>query len=340
MMLKRNKIAFKELTSGQFAFLWHVAQNGYMLANAKTHTLCNHQIIHGRPVEAKSERALYYITVARSPWLVTQGIDDKGNHVENNYCPLAKTTLHREFSCLNNDESILGFANKYGLLGEPNVMLAPSADGRVTLGKSVELGESVELWDKEIRRMGGLMAVWDLVTNPYYASKLGRIISWTAGHAVIMDGWAQYDPTRSSWQVVERPINNWDGHHPLIRLEALIADEFHNAGLLERWHVGDVIEPAQFYIIREVNNQLENHVSPKALPPQDKEYPPEEIYLYPDSLQAALWTLFLMELMNRIRVRQCNFCSGWKEIEKARSSFYCSNACRQAAFRRRHSKKT
>jgi hypothetical protein len=146
-------------------------------------------------------------------------------------------------------------------------------------------------------------------------------IGWT----VSLDGWAQYDEKFGRWLITRQPRHNIEGHNLLIRISAIIASKNYNSILLERWHFGDTIEPTKFYVSRETNSHLKGPVSPQVLFPQDKTDTPHEIYLFPDSLLAALWTSFLMELMGKIRIRQCAFCGKWGEVIKTRRSFYCSN---------------
>ena len=331
-MIERNNIKFSETTAGSYSFLWNYAERGYFLANENTHNLVNGQTIEGKLIEAKTKRALHILTCAHSPWLVPQRIDEKGTHVENNYSPLSNPTLHREFTSLNDDESILAFANKYGLLQSPTVALSP-----VETGGMVVLGEPVNMWREEIRIMGGLMALWDTITNQHHVGKLGWVVRWTSSTTVLLDGFAQYDKTQGGWQITREPINNFDGHHPLIRLDAILASSTYNADLIKQWKLSDVVEPAKLHVLREVNRHLLGHVSPQMLIPRDPERLPHDMYLFPDSLLAALWTLFLMELIGKIRPHLCDFCGNWGVMIKNRDSFYCSDRCRQAAFRKKRS---
>ena len=144
-ILNKDRISFKEITSGPYAFLWYVAAKGYDLADGKTHRL----------VDSTNEKE------EPAPWLVPhEKIEGSVNQfVANNYPPFVKPTLHRIFSHLYNEKAILDFANRYGLLEEPKTMLIPSGGG------GLSLGESLKLWEKEIADMGGLLTIWDFVTR-------------------------------------------------------------------------------------------------------------------------------------------------------------------------------
>ncbi len=100
-----------------------------------------------------------------------------------------------------------------------------------------------------------------------------------------------------------------------------------------------MLEPAKYYVIHEVNKHLQGRVYPKLLLPNDKDDLPSKIYLFPDDFLTVLWVLFLMELIGMIKSRQCDFCGQWREVATNRGIVYCNNACKQAAYRRKHSKK-
>lgn len=323
----KDSIAFREITSGPYAFLWGVAQKGYELANRDTYNLLD------------SGQSGQY----PDPWLVPLGEQQEGLFVTQ-YAPLSKTTLHREFTELYDDDSILRFANKYGMLGCSSVMLVPAARGEVITDREIVIGESLQHWEDERNEMGGLLAIWDLVlSGDRAAGKLGQFIIWTR-HTVQIDMVADYDETQSQWRILKPPTHNIypdprpKGPYysrPRIRFTELITSNNSNSQVFSRWTRGDVIEPAKYYVIREVNKRLEGHLNLKLLLPPKKEDAPSKFYLFPDSLRAALWLMVLMELMGKIRVRQCDICGKWKEVNLTRDTFHCSNACKQAAYRKR-----
>lgn len=316
-MRNENGINLRETTSGPYAFLWAVSIKGYKLLDKSTHKAYANPI--GGSIGAVDDC---------SPWLVC--LDNMGRR----YPPLAKPTLHRKFARLHSDGSIIGFANKYGLLGAYDVLLAPCGGGETVLG------ESLERWRTETRNMGCLLAVWDLVQEEN-VKKLREIIDWPLNDrgvqtydCVRVTMQAVYDDDQKKWQVSHYRGEGLPqpGYSAKIEILSLRGSNIHTE-LLKRWQVGQWIEPAKYYVCREVNKQLEGHVSPQVLP-----FLEDKIYLFPDSLLTALWVMFLMEIMGNVRVRQCDFCHEWKEVKTNRDRFYCDNACRQAAFRERKRK--
>lgn len=345
-MSKNNSIAFREITSGPYAFLWQVAEKGYKLATESSHKLLDDQKIDGKPIN---------VIDSQPPWLVRKG------NVVLSYSPLSDFILHRRFAQLDSDASILNFANQFGMLGRRSVMLCPQKEGKLIEGANITSGESVEQWRQAICEMGGLMAIWDLVRTYDGAKKLSWIVYWTE-HTVQIDGTAEYDDTQKRWEILKSPGNNiyprnpkkvevskeeltWQYlkenfySRPRAQLNGRIASVNFNKQLYNRWIRGEVLEPAKYYVIHEVNNHLHGYINPKLLLPSDEDDLPSKLYLFPDDLLTALWVLFLMELIGEIKTQQCDFCGRWREVATNRSITYCNNACKQAAYRRKHSKK-
>ena len=194
-------------------------------------------------------------------------------------------------------------------------------------GGELVTGESLERWRYESRAMGVLLAIWDMVQKKD-AGKLGQIIIWsgTSDH-VLLRLLSEYDESQKRWVVTQY---KGKGYAPGLVTKVLASPQI-NPELLERWQMGMPVEPAKYYVYHKVNEHLEGHVSPKILP-----FLKDRICLFPDSLLAALWLMFLMEITGNVRIRQCDVCGEWKEVALTRSSFYCSNTCRQKAYYKRH----
>lgn len=296
----RNKQ--KSMTFGSYAFLWRVAVEGCKVLDASTHKIV--ASIEG--VERASG------IDEESPWLVSSG------DIARQYAPLSKPTLHREFASLYSDESIIEFANRYGLLGQYDVSLFPPPRG------SMELGESINRWKYESRDIGILLYIWDLVRDEK-VGKLSHLISWLDG--VLIGYKYEYDENANIWQALPPPVNN--APVPGVAF-SWIANQHQHVELLDRWQRGALIEPAKYYICREINERLRGHVAPQIFP-----FMSNRVYLYPDSLLAAMWVMFLFEILGDIKPRRCDVCGKWQVQNLERKSFYCSSACRQEAYRRR-----
>lgn len=299
--MRKKTLKFTEATSGSYAFYWDVVDSGYKLLTGDTHKTVDESGMD-----------------STSPWFK---LPEAGSHVTR-YFPLHKAELHRKFGGLYDDKSIIEFANRYGLLGK-TVFLMPHSGGGVVMG------ESLERWRYESRAMGVLLAIWDMMQKKD-AGKLGQIIIWpgTNDH-VLLRLLSVSDESQKRWVVTQ---HKGKGYVPGLVTEVLASPQI-NPELLKRWQRGMPIEPAKYYVYHKVNERLKGCVAPQILP-----FLKDRIYLFPDSLLAALWVLFLMELTGSVRLRQCDLqeCGKWKEVKVTRDSFYCSNTCRQKAYYERH----
>lgn len=296
--MRKKALKFTQATSDSYAFFWDVVDSGYKLLTGDTYETLSESGMDSTP-----------------PWFK---LPEAGSHVTR-CVPLHKAELHRKFGGLYDDKSFIEFANRYGLLGK-TVLLGPHGGGGVVVG------ESLERWRYESRTMGTLLAIWDMVQKKD-AGKLGQIIIWSGTNDhVFLRLLSEYDKSQKRWVVTQ---HKGKGYVPGLVTEVLASPQ-KNPELLERWQVGMPIKPAKYYVYHKVNEHLEGHVAPKILP-----FLNDKIYLFPDSLLAALWVLFLMELTGNVRIRQCDVCGEWKEVALTRSSFYCSDACRQKAYYKR-----
>jgi len=300
----RNKK--KSMTFGSYAFLWRVAVDGCIVLDASTHKTV---------VDVENIKEVSGID-GSAPWLVSLG------NMARQYAPLSKPTLHREFASLYNNESIVKFANRYGLLGQYAIPLMPIGGG------TMEFGESIERWKYESREMGILLYIWDLFKGQY-TGKLSQLIKWTSG--VIIEYKYEYDDKLKEWQALPAPSNDIISG---VAFTSIAGPHQHNE-LLERWKWGEVMEPARYYVCREINKHLEGHVTPQIFP-----FLNSRIYLHPDSLLAAMWVMFSLEILGDTKPRRCDICGKWQVQNLERSSFYCSSACRQEAYRRRRRSET
>ena len=296
--MNKKTLKFTETTSGPYAFYWDVVDIGYELLMGDTHK--------------KIDESGMDIT---SPWFKIPGV---GSHVTR-YLPLLKAGLHRKFGSLHDHKSFIEFANQYGLLGKA-VLLVPHGGG------AIAGGESLERWRYESHAMGVLLAIWGMVQKRE-VGKLGQIFIQRS-NITLLQLLSKYDESQKRWVVTQY---KGEGYVPGLLTEVLASPQI-SPEFLERWQIGRPVEPAKYYVYREVNKHLEGHVAPKILP-----FASDKIYFFPDSLLAALWVMFLMELTGSVRLRQCDLqeCGNWKEVKVTRGSFYCSNTCRQKAWDRK-----
>jgi hypothetical protein len=325
--LRMNTIKFLDMTSGSFAFLWVKAEEGYQLEDENKYKLVSELIPSDSIYERDPAKPLH----TGPPWLVPKG------EMSQRYAPLAISVLHRKFARLFDKDSIREFADRYGLLGNP-VPLGPKGGGTWVLG------ESLEHWYKESHELGILLVIWDMVKKQD-AGKLGQIIVWPSGNRVILRIKTVFDKKHKEWQILDwgdgKPASpqSIEADHLLAMrgktnieistyLLAMRGKTNSNPELLDRWKTYDVIEPARYFVCREVNQRLKGHISPQVLP-----FLGSKIYLFPDSLLSAMWLMLFNEITGALNLRRCDNCGEWKQVLKERKTFFCSARCRQAKHR-------
>jgi len=214
------------------------------------------------------------------------------------------SALHRQFAGLikrKDEEDILNFAKKYGLLKRHPVHNLVFE--KRNSGQQLQLGESLIWWKEEIGDLAACLELWDMVLRN--DEKLKNTVLWHRDGVTIRLG------------------NN---DVPLVSRA--------NINLLDRWSRGDARGPALYYLSLEADKRLLNALTPKLLPFQSS-----EIYLFPDSLLATIWLMFLLEITGRTRFIQCHSCGEYFDAPDPRARF-CSTRCRMRNYRKHRTRKS
>ena len=308
---------FRAMTQGPFAALLRVPADGFRW--------------HDGLVVFDSERVEKNIA---GPWLIRSD-----SLYIRQYSPLAIPNLHRRFAWIEPTvESILAFANEYGLLGHALWLGDPDSNDQAML-----VGESLGFWQKEIERMARLMALWNLVKGGRQR-ELSHLVQWTPPgkpqqvrlYLVVVG--RELRPDLSQWmrqcpgEFRDDVRQNGDRAGRVTYCEVTVLAHEENGSdveLLERWKHGDPVEPARYFVHREVNNLLRGHVSPAVLP-----FRKGEIFFFPDCLLSSLYTQFMLELSGRNRPAMlCERpgCGRYFEPMHGRQK-YCNKPCQQLAY--------
>ena len=268
------------------------------------------------------------------PWLVRSD-----SLYVRQYSPLAVPNLYRRFVRTEPTvESILAFSNEYGLLGHGLWLGDSGSDNR-----RMVVGESLGFWRKEIEGMARLIALWDLVQSGSQR-ELSHLVEWTPPgtsqqvrlYLVDIDGKLRPD-------LAQRMRQHPGEFRDYVRRDEDLAGRMRHWGvtvlaheengsdveLLERWKHGDPVEPARYFVCREVNNRQRGHVSPAVLP-----FRKGEIFFFPDCLLTSLYTQFMLELSGRSRPAMlCERpgCGLYFESAHGRQK-YCGKRCQQLAY--------
>ena len=267
-----------------------------------------------------------------------------GSPPERQYPPLTVPNLHRRFARTAPDaESILCFANQFGFLGHALPLRDPEPKSETIDFGDIPFGESLGLWQREVARMARLVALWELVKRAN-SRELSQFVEWTSLdgaqrvllYLAVADGKVRPDLAqrmrqgrRDFWDYIDQ---NEDLAGPTTYCEMVVVAHEEIDGdkaLMERWRHGDPVEPARYFVHREVNRRVRGHVSPTVLPFRNG-----EIRFFPDCLLSALYTQFMLALSGRTRPTVLcprTGCGRYFEPAHGRQR-YCDKRCQQLAY--------
>lgn len=257
------------------------------------------------------------------PWLVPD--DRKGGR---RYAVLKPSPLLDEFERLGGETSrdaVVRFANRFGALGEERWLreetVQQSPQGRrVYDASNTTFGESLAAWGREAKTFRDLRRTWRALatlgepdshgpTRLREARDLLRArIRWGD------NGFVRYLPEAGGWKVITDPLAS------------------DHAEVLARFRRDDPTGPAQYHVVREVNERLRGKVRPVVDPGAGT------LRFWPESLLAAIYLRFAGELVGaRGPERECEHCHAVFLI-KRRDQRFCGKTCREAAgYHRRRS---
>lgn len=298
-----DEIRFRALREGVFAYIARVPVGGFQWRDDLEVPLGSHKG-----------------PVPKAPFLV--GPVPDGVEYTSKIGPLFRQKgkapqLHRTFAQLgDNPEQILAFANRYGALREGAVDLEERLLRR-QVGSLCEYavrlfhGEPLVVWQTQIAAIAELIGLWDAV-RVTDAPKLATVVEWTDS------------PRRVVIHPRGRGVN---------RPWSVVAHEEQpeERELLARWRPRDTREPVRFYVHTQVNRRLRGHVSPIVLPYAEDG---SRIAHFPDSLLAALYVLFGLELAAEKPAAVCKYagCPYGRTFTPTRSNQqYCSEQCKRNA---------
>ncbi len=317
MTLEGERQPFRAMTRGPFAALLRVPEDGFSLREELV-------VVDDKGTGKNTA----------GPWLVRPD-----SLYVRQYSPLAVANLHRRFARTKPiAESIVAFADKYGLLGHGSWLEdSGSSDQRMVIG------EPVGVWKKEIERMARLVSLWEFIMRGG-RRELSQLVEWTSQgtpqqvrlYLVDIDGKLRPDLAQF---MRHRPDEFRDylrrdkdlatrTRHSEVRVLAH-EENGNDVELLERWNYGDPVEPVRYFVHREVNSSLRGHVSPAVLP-----FRKGEIFFFPDCLLSSLYTHFMLELSGRSRPAMlCERagCGRYFEPMHGRQK-YCDKSCQQLAY--------
>ncbi|RPJ64197.1 MAG: hypothetical protein EHM12_00395 [Dehalococcoidia bacterium] len=212
------------------------------------------------------------------------------------YAPLRKNpAMHRIFCDITDNKGIIEFASKYGMLGFTRSFRVRK---RGTDQSTLMLTESMARWKYELAEMKRLVYLWELVKS--------KRLSLLGAHLDRED----------------------DGIYVALgKRKELIADN--SSALARKWdREGEQpVEAALQYLTASINKKVTGSVFPTVLPSYQK-----QIYLLPGNLLAAMWLMFLWEVIGEVRPRRCPGCNEWFDPKRS-TRITCGDRCRKRKSR-------
>jgi hypothetical protein len=217
------------------------------------------------------------------------------------------------------DEGILGFVNRYGLLGGDAARGRPVRRkyGRLPSSWYGDAPRNVRthvLWIREAIRL------WDLVRRGDQKG-LAASFRWEGADAVVY---------RYPEGVPDHLGVTWGER------EVVVVSREKHPDVLASLTPGDLVGPAQFRLHQFVNARLCGPVSLKLVRrPEDGR---DALDVLPDSLLPALWLQLALAIAGKKEYRRCSECGRPFELGPGgsrTSRLTCSAACRNRAYRER-----
>ena len=288
-------------------FVWPVLDEGYRWSR-EDWQIC----LAGRDVPLEIRDA------PRGPWLVdplTSG-SAPGRHTQ----PLRQRhDLHAEFARLpigDDDESLAAmaaFASRHGLLGHQ--IQSVSRIDLESSDKAVHWAEHLSTWTHSIRLIGGLLELIEACKRSD-TELLHSFVRWhPSGRGVRLN---------YTWPGDSRPAQTWIARDPPVASAGELRKLAEWSGSTrdrERY-----LEPVEYYLYREVNKLLGEHVAPK-LPLGGG------IALVPDSLLGVMVVMLAEQLSGVWQMNLCPACGRLFVPRSRRDQKTCSTACRKRLSR-------
>jgi hypothetical protein len=274
----------------------------------------------------------------------------------NLYEPLKNPALWREFLNIERtEEGVLAFATRYGNLSDedrvnvivPMDSLDPKRPTSIGIAYSeqgkqpfqdkpdgfLDAGEILDTWlEKHLKPMQRAFFVWEAIRGEDKAT--------LARHFVTDDS------EGISWQFVLRPDQTYI---PISAHKGMTKEEITKKSwsawdwpekftLIDRLKGRGVDKVARAYVQKKINDGLTGRVSPRVMwDLRNVDTAHLDLMMVPHDLIGALWLQFAQAVTRETEFRQCVMCGDWFSLDgrNSQSREYCSNACKQRAYRER-----
>lgn len=208
-------------------------------------------------------------------------------------------------------EEIKDFANRYGWLGFGEMLEGTNSDSRVVFG------EGLNLWRQEIREIQACFQVSEWI-DALDEVALSKRVEWKGDR--VLFHWAAIerqpiDPTPFTDARRAKALQNLIGQPAWVRHD-VVASKTLNPKLLKAWTRGDVLGPANTWLVQRVNEHIQGKVWLGLILDLDGNRKP---VIRADTLLSAIWHQFYSHLMGESRFKRCEVCRKWMDVTGSRS---------------------
>lgn len=253
----------------------------------------------------------------QSPYL----IKNSEGEIETKKFPLRDCpNLFSDFEALEpTREHVLEFANRYGWLGIGDVLYTGK-------GSALFHGEGLNLWRDEIVQIQICSRILEWIDSGNEA-ELSKRIEWTASR----------DRVRFNWVSIGRELINPILYTDTRRVQRLakltergfvrhdtIASKDFCPELLTIWTPGDVLGPANAWLVQRINKHIEGKVWIGLILDKEGEKQP---VVRAKNLLAAIWHQFYGSVIGEKKFVRCEVCKRWMDATKNRRSKRMHSQC-------------
>ena len=206
-------------------------------------------------------------------------------------------------------DQILDFANRYGWLGIGELLV----QGKTA---SVEGGEGINLWREAIREIQACFQVSEWIDTPNEA-ELSRRVEWEKDG--VLFHWAAIgrqpvDPTPFVDKRRDKALQGLIGKAAWVQ-HNWVASKTFNPELLARWTRGDVLGPANAWLVQRANIHIRGKIWLGLILDLDGSRRP---VIRADSLLSAIWHQFYSHLIGQSKFIRCEVCRRWMDVTSSR----------------------
>jgi hypothetical protein len=196
--------------------------------------------------------------------------------------------------------------------------------------------ETLDQWRHEVRAMKTLVGLWEACRQGDKEA-LSERVKWIVAEknqvSVTYEG-------PHVWPFSKRPKvipgsrktpPPTHGKHP--EIELTIASQEFRPDWLRQFVPGDVLGPALFFVLDQVNQRLAELTRPRLV--HDPQTPHPQLVIVPRTLLGVLWLQFAQAIASNTTFRDCKVCGRAFDVSSPghrTTRIYCSDACKNQAY--------